>query len=232
MKMIQRFFSWYSETFRKQKLVGKVVIGFVSLIVLFYLFSIPIAILSPSTPTPAVNNPSVASVESTLPPAPVDVATLAPTDTAVPTSTPLPTETPEPFEYLKSLVADALGTSNRDVPRLSGFSWEAESSEIAVIFTAEDNLTVDLINRGIQMDIVDILRTIQSCNTPIPYKSIVAVATFPLVDVYGNSNESNVVIATYTRENLDKVNWDNFITDNIYLIANQDSLYIHPAARP
>lgn len=96
MKMIQRFFSWYSETFRKQKLVGKIIVGFVSLIVLFYLISIPIAILSPSTPTPAVNNPSVANVESTLPPAPVDVATLAPTDTAVPTSTPLPTETPNP----------------------------------------------------------------------------------------------------------------------------------------
>lgn len=147
-------------------------------------------------------------------------------------NTPLPIVPLEPIEQLKMLVTDALGTSNRDVPRLSSFSWDADRSEIAVIFAAQDNLSDDLIKRGIQMDIVDILSTIQTSNTSLQYKSIVAVATFPLVDVYGNSKESNIVIATYTRENLDKINWSNFLTDNIYLIANQDSLFIHPAASP
>ncbi len=58
------------------------------------------------------------------------------------------------------------------------------------------------------------------------------MATFPLVDTYGNSNETNVVLVTYDRSNLDKVNWDNFLTDNAYVIANQDTLYIHPALQP
>jgi tetratricopeptide (TPR) repeat protein len=138
----------------------------------------------------------------------------------------------EPIEQLKILVADALGTSNREVPRLSDVSWDSSRSEIAVTFAAQDNLSEDMIKRGVQMDIVNILRTIQTSNTSLQYKSIVAVATFSLVDVYGNSKESNIVIATYTRENLNKINWDNFLTDDIYLIANQDSLFIHPAARP
>jgi len=90
--MIKQFSTWFS----KQKLATKLVIGVSSGLLLCCLCSIPIAILSPSTPTAPVNNTSVANVDSTLPPAPVDVATLTPTDTAVPTSTPLPIETPNP----------------------------------------------------------------------------------------------------------------------------------------
>jgi hypothetical protein len=227
MQTIRRIFSWYSDTFRKQKIVGKVGIGCVSLLILCCLCSVPIAILNPSTPTHQANNTSSAAE---VPSTPVATQTEKPTE--IPTNTPLPSATPEPFEYLKRLVAEALGTSNRDVPRLTDFSWDADRSEIAVTFAAQDDFTEDMIKRGIQIDIVNILRTIQKSNTPIPYKSIVVVATFPLVDVYGNTKESNVVIATYARENLDKVNWDNFLTDNIYKIANQDSLFIHPAARP
>jgi hypothetical protein len=44
MQIIQRFFSWYSDTFRKQKMVGKVGIGCVSLLILCCLCSVPIAI--------------------------------------------------------------------------------------------------------------------------------------------------------------------------------------------
>lgn len=91
MQAIQKFSTWFS----KQKLVGKLAIGCSGLFVLLCLCSVPIAIFSPSTPTPLANT------ESTLPPAsstekPVDVATVAPTNTPVPTSTPLPTETPDP----------------------------------------------------------------------------------------------------------------------------------------
>lgn len=96
MQTVQNFSAWFS----KQKIFGKVAIGCSGLFILCCLCSVPVAILNPSSPTPTINNTSVASVESTVPPAstekPVDIATLAPTDTAVPTSTPLPTETPNP----------------------------------------------------------------------------------------------------------------------------------------
>ncbi len=155
-----------------------------------------------------------------------------PVPTEIPTNPPPPSSTLDPLAELKQLVADALGTSNRDAQRLSDFSFDPSTSEISVTFAANDNLTENMIKRGIQMDIVEILKTIYQSKTSIPYNSIFIMATFPLVDTYGNTNETNVVLATYDRSNLDKVNWDNFLTDNAYVIANQDTLYIHPALQP
>ncbi len=50
MQTMQQFFSWFSDNFRKQGIIGKIVIGSVTLFVLCCLCSIPIAILSPSSP--------------------------------------------------------------------------------------------------------------------------------------------------------------------------------------
>jgi len=91
MQTIQRFFSWYSDTFRKQKTGGKVVIGCVSIFILCCLCSVPISILNPATPTPAVANTSVANVQST----PVATQTEKPTEVPTNTSTPESTLTPD-----------------------------------------------------------------------------------------------------------------------------------------
>jgi len=58
MKTIQQFPSWFS----KQKLSGKVAIGGVSLLIFCCLCSIPIAIISPSTPKPEATKTSVAEL--------------------------------------------------------------------------------------------------------------------------------------------------------------------------
>jgi len=165
-------------------------------------------------------------------PSSTPLPTALPSATLPPSETPLPRATLEPLAELQQIVTNILGTSNRNVQRLANFSYDPGNSEITVTFAANDNLTESMIKFGIQMDIEDILKTIQQSNTSIPYTSIFVMATFPLTDVYGNSKESNVVLATYNRTNLDKVNWDNFITDNVYLIANQDTLFIHPAVQP
>lgn len=230
MQIVKRFFTWFSETFKKQGIVGKVVIAGVSLITICCVCSVPVAILSPTTPTPEANNAPEGEIESAAETAQVEESATLPTE--APTDVPLPTETPEPLDYLESLVVDVLGSSNRDVPRLSGFIWDAESSEIVVTVAGQDNFTDEMITRGIQMDIVDILRVIYTSNTPIPYNSIAVVATFPLVDTYGNTKEANVVIATYSRETLAKINWDNFLTDNTFAIAEQNTLFLHPAIKP
>jgi len=110
MQAIQKFTTWFS----KQKFFGKAAIGCSGLIILLCLCSVPVAILSPSTPTPEISNTSVANVESTSEPAPTekpaDVATIAPTDTPFPTETPLPTETQNP-----NLVAPGTYMVNVDI---------------------------------------------------------------------------------------------------------------------
>lgn len=91
MQTVQRFFTSFSDTFRKQGIIGKIVLASVTLFVLCCLCSVPIAILSPSTPTPNAQNTSIAQVE--LSPIAVQtesVVEVVPTDTLEPTNTPLP----------------------------------------------------------------------------------------------------------------------------------------------
>lgn len=85
MQTFQQISTWFS----KQGLFVKVAIGCSGLFVLCCLFSVPVALLSPSTPTPKANNTSVAEVQST----PLAGETQMPTNIPV-TNTPVPTDIP------------------------------------------------------------------------------------------------------------------------------------------
>lgn len=119
-------------------------------------------------------------------------------------------------------------TTQQDVKNLKYCNFEEASSEISVTFIGNENFTDDLTKLGIRLDLKDVLQIISQSNTSLPYRSVVVVATYPYVDVYGTVTDVNIVIATYNRESIEKVNWETFMTDNIYSLANQDSLYIHP----
>lgn len=93
MQTIKRFFAWYSNTYRKQKLVGKAAFGCFSIVVLCCLCSIPVAIMTPSTPTPEVEvNASIAT--QTEKPTDIPINTLSP----IPTLTLTPQQTPDAYE--------------------------------------------------------------------------------------------------------------------------------------
>ena len=77
MKTVKRFFTSFSDTFRKQGIVGKIILASVTLFVLCCLCSIPIAIMNPSTSTPQANIPAVVDT-------PTQQIELAPTATPNP----------------------------------------------------------------------------------------------------------------------------------------------------
>jgi len=52
MQMVQRFFTSFSDSFRKQGIIGKIILASVALFAFCCLCSVPISILSPATPTP------------------------------------------------------------------------------------------------------------------------------------------------------------------------------------
>lgn len=99
MQTTQRFANWFS----KQGIVGKVTVGCSSLFVLCCLCSVPIAILSPSTPIPEVTNVAITETASSHTPVQTETPTgistatltppLIPTDTSTPTHTPMRTAT-------------------------------------------------------------------------------------------------------------------------------------------
>jgi len=134
MRAVQRFFSWWSGTLKKQGVVGKVAFGCFSgcfsLFMLCCLCSVPIALLNPSTPIPEVTKTVMAEFspspvkESVLPtetkesevtPTEITVAiivsptealvpTIAPTETLIPTIAPSRTPAPTPTEKAKALI--------------------------------------------------------------------------------------------------------------------------------
>ena len=79
MQTIRQFPSWFA----KQKLIGKLAILCAGLLLLYCMCSVPIAIFSPSTPTPEVTKTTVA----TIAPTETNVPTMAPSNTPQPTAT-------------------------------------------------------------------------------------------------------------------------------------------------
>jgi hypothetical protein len=58
---------------------------------------------------------------------------------------------------------------------------------------------------------------------------VVLVGSHPLVDQLGNAEEREVILATYPRTTVEAINFDNFLSDDVWAIAEQSSLYVHPA---
>ena len=95
MQKIQQFFTWFS----KQKLSGKIFIGCSGIFLLLCLCSVPMAILSPSTPTQEsadVSALQTAAVEAAIVSINQTATASVPTNSPEPTITPAPTETPIP----------------------------------------------------------------------------------------------------------------------------------------
>lgn len=122
-------------------------------------------------------------------------------------------------------VKHVLGSSNRN--RAKVYKVEEEGDNIRIIFAIDDNLTDGWIKDGAKSDITKILQTVQPSGNI--YSEIIIWGTFGLSDKYGNSAEEIVLKVSYTPATIKKINWDNFLSDNVYDIA--DSVWQHPAFR-
>ena len=65
---------------------------------------------------------------------------------------------------------------------------------------------------------VKILKAIN--DSGIDYVGIAALGSFPMSDQYGNTTEDNVVAVQYLKDTVNKINWDNFLNDNAFIIAD------------
>lgn len=151
-------------------------------------------------------------------------ATPEPTITPIPSNTPEPTATPEPAEVLKQLIVKTLGQGNRDVERVQELTIN-DAGVIDIWWAIDDNFTSGMIRGGAELDVVNMLRAIDESG--LDYNQVLLRGSFPLVDAYGNTEENYVINATYTKATVDKINWDNFLRKNIFLVA--DEINIHRA---
>ena len=146
-----------------------------------------------------------------------------------PKPSPMLTQTADGHAALRSAILQALGNGNRNVPRLSGLNFDdPEAGAIFVNWTIDDNLTNDMIVYGAELDATHILHAL--ADSKIDYSYVILSGSFPMVDPYGNSKESNVVTLTFNKPTVDEINWQNFLTENICKIADQTAIW--PQFRP
>ena len=119
-------------------------------------------------------------------------------------------------------ISSALGSSNRDVQRVSAARLQGERLFVqwAII---NDNLTSGMIVRSARLDIRNMLEVI--ADSQEPYTSVLFRGTFSLVDQLGNASEDTVVEATFTKSVIDRINFENFLTDNVYAIAEETNIH-------
>ena len=107
-------------------------------------------------------------------------------------------------------------------------STEEERTTVFVQWKIADNVTQGLIRRGAKTDIRDVLKAFSESRAD--YHELVMTGIFPLANEFGEQSYGNVVIATYTRDAVNRIRWDSFLTDDVYQIA-RDDVYLHPEFR-
>lgn len=95
-------------------------------------------------------------------------------------------------------------------------------------FAIRDNYTEQMIKDGARSDTIDILKY---ANATYPDASAVNVqGTFPMTDPYGNTSTQVAIDLLYSRETLNKINFDGVTTKTIWEIRDSGTLL--PAFQP
>ena len=118
-------------------------------------------------------------------------------------------------------ISSALGSSNRAVQRVSAARLQEE--RLCVQWAINDNLTSGMIARSARLDIRNMLEVITDSQEP--YTSVLFRGTFSLVDQLGNASEDTIVEATFTKSVIDRINFENFLTDNMYAITKETNIH-------
>jgi hypothetical protein len=132
-------------------------------------------------------------------------------------------EEQKPENLLRRALQSTLGGGNR-VREIRVIS---ETQYITIKWEIASNLTENLTKAGAQLDIKNILKAVR--DSGVPYRELTVQGMFSFIDKLGNESESRAVLANYSRETVDRINFDRFLHRDVYEIASSAS--VHPAFR-
>ena len=98
-------------------------------------------------------------------------ATAVPTDIRMPMHTRTPAPAVSPDQQLRMEIEKALGSNNGQRRPLTDFKITAGGA-IIIVWQINDNLTEDLVKRGVRMDIAAILKAIACTSAPLDYTAV------------------------------------------------------------
>ena len=141
----------------------------------------------------------------------------------------VPTETPtqSPTENLLSLAKSTLEkNSNRGIPKITSAMMSVidDGSTLAQVeFAISEHTFQGTTNRTARKDIVALLEAI--FKSSLDYDGVNILGSYSLEDLYGNSNERIVVRLFYEKDNLSRIQWDNFDSENVYEISDDQAIH-------
>ena len=121
-------------------------------------------------------------------------------------------------------VMDIIGyKTNRNNQKIG--KVQIDNGLVYLSFIGDSNLSTSMTKRGMLSEVGDLLEKLPQEDSRID--EIEIEIWFPLVDEHGNTEMDSVMKVNATKNNWQKINWDNFLTENIPNVV--DSYWIHPA---
>lgn len=154
------------------------------------------------------------------------------------------------------LIAVVTGSSEQSIEQLNGgesgsasSSWEdrlaervEDSSSVAdsrgvafdgtsvtVTIVSSENLTEGLTKDSARLAVSYVVQAAQGSSLPAEVASVVVVVRYDLVNQFGEVAEADVIAAPFSRETVDRLQFDNLDRTEILRVADQGALWVHPA---
>ncbi|UNT57050.1 MULTISPECIES: hypothetical protein [Lysinibacillus] len=126
-------------------------------------------------------------------------------------------------DEVEKIITDNLGENNNSKKKVIE-KIDATDNSLNLTLNASDNFTLDMMKRGMWMDSIKVLEPLSKVNN---IKLINVDWQLPLVDKFGNEKDAAVMKFSIDKATLDKINWDNFLTENFPdVVSNYEE---HPA---
>ncbi|GIN10136.1 hypothetical protein J26TS2_00030 [Shouchella clausii] len=132
-------------------------------------------------------------------------------------------EPQDPIDIARGIVLDVLGEDSLENIEVNDYP-ENGSKVVLLTLNGSDNLTQNLIYKGMLMDSSDLAERFK--NSDLEIHDLMMSWQMPLVDTYGNEEDGEVLRINLSGETLDKINFDNFLFENFPSIA--DNYWEHP----
>jgi hypothetical protein len=99
--------------------------------------------------------------------------------------------------------------------------------ELFVEFTIDEQWNEKWGKFSLATDVKNILEEVQQA-TEVPVDSVRVQARASMIDVYGGTQMETGFRAKYKRETIAKIQFDKFINENVFVIADEP-VFLHPA---
>ena len=106
---------------------------------------------------------------------------------------------------------------------LREFEYIENECKILITTYVPGNLTENLMKRSFHNTVIEYAKSIKDEN----FVDFYIDGEASMTDEYGNTEDSKVFTIGLAKETVDKINFDNFQTDNLEGIA--DAVFVHPA---